>query len=142
MVTCLAAPRGKDYAHVVTLGSPREEVFHIVDAYGDRRPRLEFSSPIEPIPVEYFLPSSRTKDYFVTVPAGEAASGVITVSGARLKKRFMQAFPEEFKADDPPPRLFVWVSHSPYDRGEDFGLDAWTGHLEILNNAVPTLPRW
>ena len=45
---------------------------------------------------------TRTRDWFITVPRGTTAQGVLTVSGAKLKHYFLSSFPGEFTPKDPP----------------------------------------
>jgi hypothetical protein len=141
MISIFAAPKGKDYAFAFTVKSPEEIPGlrrFLVDAYGVKKELPEYRMLAPFPPTELVL---RSKDWFVTAPAGKSAKGVLTVSGAKLKKHLMTSFPGEFDPKQPP-RLFLDLQHPPFDRGEDFNFDAWTGQLYIPVNAVPALPKW
>jgi hypothetical protein len=136
-----AAPKGKNYAVLFAVASAREENGFVIDAYGEKKPLPDLPKVgTLPHPDQFKL-RTRTKDWFVTVPAGKSATGVLTVSGAKLKHHLLTSYPGEFDPKEPP-RLFVSLVHTPLDRGEDFNLDAWVGWLEVPANAVPALARW
>jgi hypothetical protein len=141
MIFIYAAPKGKDYAFAFTVKSPEEIpglTRFLVDPYGVKKqlPEYRLQAPFRP--TELVL---RSKDWFVTAPAGKIAKGVLTVSGAKLKEHLTRSFPGEFDPKQPP-RLFLELHHLPFDRGEHFNFDAWTGQLYIPVNAVPALPKW
>lgn len=145
MIAFYAAPKGKDYALPFGVISPMEfpgPNGYITDAYGGKKALPEMSNPMpgNPFPplVEFKF---RTKDWFITVPAGKSAQGVLTVSGSKLKNYLLTAYPGQFDPKEPP-RLFVELFHTPWDRGEDFNFDAWVGNLYIPFNAIPALPKW
>ena len=68
------------------------------------------------------------KQWFVTVPKGESASGVIRASVADVRSFFLKHWPDRFDAKIAP-RLSIQLVHAPTDRGEAHNLDAWTGQL-------------
>jgi hypothetical protein len=140
-----AAPKGKDYALPFLVKSPAEmpgEKGYVIDAYGDRKLLPELPPMLSTIPhPDRFKLRTRTKEWFITVPAGTSAQGVLTISGSKLKDFLLTTYPGHFDPKEPP-RLFVNLVHTPFDRGGDFNFDAWVGELSIPYNAVPALPKW
>ncbi len=143
-----AVPKGKDYALPLSIFGaselPGEDgLDYILDAWGDKTPLPELPRTLDPFPRPDRGFRTRTKDWFITVPAGKSAEGVITVSGAKLKDRLLTypTYREHFGEKDPP-RLFVDLFFNPWDRGEPFAFDAWVGKLTIYINPVPALKKW
>jgi len=145
-ITIYAAAKGKDYALPFLVSSPwedsslTEDFDYVIDAYGEKKPlpkRPPIHSLLDP---DRFKIRTRTKEWFITVPAGKSAQGVLTVSGEKLQEFARKYYPGEFDWKHSP-RLFVQVSHSPWDRGVDFNFDAWVGEFLISYNAVPDLPK-
>ena len=143
-----AVPKGKDYGVPFHLfGSfemPGYEGY-VQDPYGIQTPVLpviRFEAGMgNLINLEALRFRTRTKDWWITVPAGKKGEGVITVSGAKMREHFLTFYLDEFDAKEPP-RLFVEFVFGPRDRGGDFNFDAWTGDLNVPINAVPALKKW
>lgn len=68
-------------------------------------------------------------DSFITIEKDKKVSGEIDLLVTTVKAKLIKEWPELF--DGPaPPVLYLQFHHQPRDRGEDHGLDAWTGNLD------------
>jgi hypothetical protein len=80
--------------------------------------------------------TTNAKEAFLTVNRGEEAKGTIEVPLKKAGTRKIQVG----KVSIPPGRLFVQLRHAPYDRGERFNLDAWTGSGSQGTLQTPLIP--
>jgi hypothetical protein len=108
-----AAVLGRDYAFTYGLFSA-----------------LEFEKPLAPLSGIFpCFPRLRTsKDWFLSIPAGQSVRGSITFAVKQFKDYFLRVCPEHYFRDRAP-QFYVQVHYTPVDRGEEFNLDAWTGDL-------------
>ncbi len=153
MVFIHAAPKGKDYVFAFVVLSPSELIMggkrFLTDPYGGEMKEAPFPPQPGPFPAHLAPLIFRTKDWFLTVPKGKSAKGILTVSGQKLKEFVVKSYPGELAAKHPT-RFFVEVRHQPWDRGESFpgdrregfNLDAWIGALNIPVNLVPGVTQW
>src|SRR5262245_30017542 len=79
---------------------------------------VAFASPSPPC--YYFSP----REHYVLVGKGASATGEVSVRAADIRAKFARQYPGKF-GDRPPPMAWQLI-HKPHQRGEAFGLDAWT----------------
>lgn len=138
-VTFFAFAKGKEYGFPFTMMSPQEVL--LPSGRFLLTPYLEEKVlPIHP-ELSAYKPMLRTKDWFISIPKGKSVQGKLVISGKEFKKHLMRLYPGEFDSKTPP-RLFLELTHDAKDRGEDYGLDAWTGELVLPCNKVPELSQW
>jgi hypothetical protein len=124
-VIFLAAALGRGDAHPYGFFSPTE--FEKPPAAGGTVPQL---------------PKVKTsKDWFLTIPKGKSTRGSFTFPLKQLKEYYLRLRPDHFDRERAP-HLYVQVYYTPFDRAEEFNLDAWTGDLSPHPLLVPGLTRW
>lgn len=80
------------------------------------------------------------KDCYLTAKPGHPAKGSLRVSTEQVRRHLLKRRPEAFDREVVP-KAYVKLYHEPTERGEEYGLDAWTGELE--SNIVPLkLSQW
>jgi hypothetical protein len=79
------------------------------------------------------------RNRFLTLPKGETGTGTVDFPAAVIRDYYRKHWPEQF--GDTPPELRVKLAHWVTERGEGFGLDAWTGQVNTGFLRVD-LPKW
>lgn len=79
------------------------------------------------------------RDMFLTIQPGQSASGEVSVPVSKVKEFFQKKAPGQF--ENRPASVFVHLDHRASERGERFGLDAWTGALRSKGQFV-TFKSW
>lgn len=83
-------------------------------------------------------PLLKTDDY-ITVEKGKTATGKVSLAVADVKARLMKDFPKVSERMLPT-EVVVQFLHLPTQRGEQFGLDAWTAGTSLRLGGLYSLP--
>lgn len=94
------------------------------------------SHPVAIHPGVHDGPSMASKEAFLSVKRGEVARGTIELPLTTVKNAVRLKHPEVF-SKFAPLQLYVQLRHTPYERGDTWGLDAWTGKLQSELLRIP-----
>jgi hypothetical protein len=84
-------------------------------------------------------PPVSPEEWFVKVEKGQLGTGTTSVSVANVRAAFAAQCKEKVGAF---PKLHVQIQHCPFERGEHYHLDAWTGELWSNVFPVPLPDNW
>lgn len=99
--------------------------------------RVWFCSPAKSF---WLMPAAPGPGCYLAARPGQPASGCLRVSTEQVRRHLLKHRPKAFDKKLTP-KAYAKLYHEPTERGEEYGLDAWTGQLE--SNLVPLkLERW
>jgi hypothetical protein len=83
------------------------------------------------------------KSDYVTAEKGKPAQGILEVPIKQIKEEARRKYPGDWQPFESA-SLYLRLSHNPGKRGEEYGLDAWTGYLSTqlvpIATGSPTEP--
>ena len=74
----------------------------------------------------------------ILIAQTKTATGELSLPVADIKARLVKESPAI--AGEMPEEIYLQVLHLPHERGERFGLDAWTAGTDMRTGGLYTLP--
>jgi hypothetical protein len=111
------------------IGAQCGVIFYPVAPDGKEYP-VPFLAPVSDTPVDL------QKEDFLRLKPGEVGRGTLIINALTLRAITHDRWPKQFAKGGAKP-LYVQLRHAPMERGEGYGLDAWTGSLQSDWVSVP-----